>query len=221
MSHVRRPVAAGLFYPGHPEVLRRSLDALLHARPLLGHRPRALVLPPRSQARAGDAIARACTLLHGAGAQPRRVYLVAESPYTGQDDAPHFGGHDHFRTPLGRIAVDRQRIAELVDELGGFTDDRAHDLEHRLEAPLPYLQRTLEPFRLVPALLPQDATSAAPRLLQGALDDDRGLLVVVDHAEGGLARQLRAAAQRRRLECQPVTESGTEAGRPLALSFSC
>ncbi|RLK51227.1 hypothetical protein DFR31_1149 [Alkalispirillum mobile] len=217
MSHVRRPVVAGLFYPGHPEVLRRSLDALLQARPLLGSPPRAMVLPPRSQARAGEAIASACTLLQGCASQLRRVYLVAESPYTGHDDAPHFDGHGHFQTPLGRLAVDQQRVAELVDELGGFTDDKAHDLEHRLEAPLPYLQRTLHRFRLVPALLPVGAARAATRLLQGALNDDEGLLIVVDQPESTLARRLEAEAATRRLTCQPVTEA--EHGRPLALSF--
>lgn len=222
MSQVRRPVAAGLFYPGHPELLRRSLDALLQAHPTLGSRPRALALPPGGLARAGAAIAAACRLLQAASAVPKRIYLTAMSPHA-QGDGPTFTGQRQFATPLGRVSVDSAGVDRLQDSAGGILDDQAHALEHRLEAPLPYFQHALPPFQLVPVLWSESggASPAIGRVLQWALDDRDGLLVVVDPPQGLLTQQLCTCAQARGLSPQPV-RSGPEGDGPtppLAQSF--
>ncbi|ABI55880.1 AmmeMemoRadiSam system protein B [Alkalilimnicola ehrlichii MLHE-1] len=224
MSEVRRPVAAGLFYPGHPELLRQSLDTLLRAHPTLGTRPRALVLPPGGQARAGAAIAAACSLLQAAAAPPNRVYLLATTPHR-TAEGPAFSGKRQFATPLGRLTLDAAGIERLQDDAGGALDDRAHALEHRLEAPLPYLQRVLPPFQLVPVLLPEAGTTSAAcgRILQLALEDRAGLLVVVDAPDGPLDRQLQVQARALGLDRQPAPSApdhrreGPDA--PLAHSF--
>src|SRR6185369_6588534 len=64
---------------------------------------------------------------------------------------------DWFATPLGRIRIDRAAIAALSDLPQVVSSDRAHALEHSLEVQLPFLQKQLGEFDLVP-LAVGDAT---------------------------------------------------------------
>jgi AmmeMemoRadiSam system protein A/AmmeMemoRadiSam system protein B len=57
---------------------------------------------------------------------------------------------ESFATPLGRIGIDRDALLELRDLPQVVTSDRAHALEHSLEVQLPFLQRQLGDFALVP-----------------------------------------------------------------------
>jgi MEMO1 family protein len=59
-------------------------------------------------------------------------------------------GADAFSTPLGRVEVDdeaRRRVLALPQV---SVDDVAHEREHSLEVQLPFLQRVLASFRLLP-----------------------------------------------------------------------
>ena len=69
-------------------------------------------------------------------------------------------GADAFATPLGTVEVDagaRRRVLALPHVT---VDDAAHAAEHSLEVQLPFLQRVLCDFRIVP-LVVGDADPAA------------------------------------------------------------
>jgi hypothetical protein len=57
---------------------------------------------------------------------------------------------DAFRTPLGDIPIDRDAVAALRGRPGITIRDDAHKAEHSLEVHLPFLQRLLPAFTLVP-----------------------------------------------------------------------
>jgi AmmeMemoRadiSam system protein B len=65
----------------------------------------------------------------------------------------------HFETPLGCVPLDPV-CKELAQREGFIESTEAHRLEHALEVQLPFLQRTLGNFTLVP-LLVGDADPAA------------------------------------------------------------
>ncbi len=66
-------------------------------------------------------------------------------------------GHDAFETPLGRVPVEREAVdalnEHLQERLGfGLTPVRK-DPEHSLEMELPFLQRALDDFAVLPVVI--------------------------------------------------------------------
>ena len=60
----------------------------------------------------------------------------------------------HYKTPLGKVKINRElcyRIAELDDSI--HVSWEGHKDEHSLEVQLPFLQRTLGEFELIPIVM--------------------------------------------------------------------
>ncbi len=144
MIHVdleREPAVAGRFYPASPAVLRRDVAAWL-AGDADGKEAVAAPLPaigvlvphagyPYSGRVAGATYARVAV-------PDRAVVLCPNHTGLGERISAWPGGG--WRTPLGRVPVDRELTGDLVE--GGFAaaDVEAHLDEHALEVQLPFLQ---------------------------------------------------------------------------------
>src|SRR6267378_3236609 len=59
-------------------------------------------------------------------------------------------GTDAFATPLGTVPIDRDALRAVQDLPQVVKSDPAHALEHSLEVQLPFLQKVLGEFALVP-----------------------------------------------------------------------
>lgn len=137
--HVRKPAIAGLFYPGDADVLRRDVRGYIDAAPTSDLRPKALVAPHAGTIYSGPTAGYAYTLI---GPEISRVVLLGPAhrvPVRGLA-APTV---DAFETPLGRVRVDRDAIASVLDLSQVHEDDRPHAEEHSLEIHLPFLQERL------------------------------------------------------------------------------
>jgi hypothetical protein len=152
MGSVRRAAVAGMFYPGEARALAAELDDLLggvpHLAPRLGF-PKALIVPHAGYIYSGEIAARAYDELSPARGIVSRVVLlgpVHRVPVRGLA-AP---GADAFATPLGNVPVDREALRAVQDLPQVVTSDAAHALEHSLEVQLPFLQKVLGAFALVP-----------------------------------------------------------------------
>jgi len=161
MATVRPAAVAGLFYPGEPKALAAEVDELLggvaRLAPRLGF-PKALIVPHAGYIYSGAVAAHAYDELAAARGVVRRVVLlgpVHRVPVRGLA-AP---AADWFATPLGRVRIDRAALAALSDLPQVVSSDRAHALEHSLEVQLPFLQKQLGEFDLVPFAV-GDATVA-------------------------------------------------------------
>ena len=88
---------------------------------------------------------------------------------------------DWFVTPLGKVPVDREMTAGLAARKGFRINDAAHRDEHSLEVQLPFLQKVLTDFEIVPivygAMNPQETAEALLPYLQR---DDTLLVVSAD-----------------------------------------
>jgi hypothetical protein len=152
MTAVRPAAVAGMFYPGDAKALAADVEELLggvaHLAPRLGF-PKALVVPHAGYIYSGAVAAHAYDALAAARGVVRRVVLlgpVHRVPVRGLA-AP---AADWFATPLGRVRVDRTALQGLADLPQVVASDRAHALEHSLEVQLPFLQKQLGDFALVP-----------------------------------------------------------------------
>jgi AmmeMemoRadiSam system protein B len=170
---VRQPAVAGAFYPADAGELQRTVDDLLaRAGPSPVHDPVfALIAPHAGYPYSGAIAARAYALLKGR--KPDRVVVIAPShveafPFTSIYDG------DAYATPLGTIPVDRAFAAKLAAaESSMKLSPRGHAPvrdrgEHAIEVQLPFLQRTLGEFKLVPIVM-GDQSYAACRALGVAL----------------------------------------------------
>jgi AmmeMemoRadiSam system protein B len=69
---------------------------------------------------------------------------------------------DAYETPLGQVPLDQAFIAELAERIS--VQRVRQDTEHSLEIQLPFLQRQLGPFRLVPIMMGASDPVMAERL---------------------------------------------------------
>ena len=178
MTTLRPPAVAGMFYPGNPAVLAASVDQLLAAVPVAEHvQPKALIVPHAGYIYSGSTAAAAYAMLTPWRATIRRVVLLGPTHRVAVDGiaAPQ---SDAFATPLGNIALDRAAL-DLLDELPQIVrSDRAHADEHSLEVHLPFLQRVLDDFTLVPLAVGHASPQAVAEVLDLLWGGPETLIVI-------------------------------------------
>jgi AmmeMemoRadiSam system protein B len=152
-SAVRPAAVAGMFYPASAAALRSEIDALLQGATLDPRLcPKVLIVPHAGYVYSGSIAASAYVQLEPWASQIRRVLLLGPvhrvwTPGLALPEATAFS------TPLGTVAVDREALAQLADLAQVNVDAAAHAQEHSLEVQLPFLQRVLHDFRLVPLVV--------------------------------------------------------------------
>lgn len=197
-TRIREPAVAGLFYPRDPGELAHTIDALLAgaAPTKLPGELRALICPHAGYAYSGPVAATAYRLLQGRSFET--VVVLAPSHYAGLSTAS-VSGAASFRTPLGDVPLSPK--ARLLARLSPFAldapanverpgwwrqssrpapapgEEDADTWEHADEVQVPFLQKTLAGFQLIPVVFGRaDPAKAAAALAQTL--DPRTLVVV-------------------------------------------
>lgn len=83
-----------------------------------------------------------------------------------------------FATPLGTVWLDLQAVAALAELPQIVFSDRVHADEHSLEVHLPFLQRVLDDFRLVPLAVGHAAPEAVAEVLDLLWGGPETLIVI-------------------------------------------
>ena len=152
MPSIRSAAVAGLFYPGEPRALAAEVDDLLagagEPQPRLGF-PKALIVPHAGYLYSGPVAARAYEELAPARGTVRRVVMLGPVHRVPVCGLAH-PGVQAFATPLGTVPIDHEAIAAVRGLPQVVQSDPAHALEHALEVQLPFLQKQLGEFALVP-----------------------------------------------------------------------
>ena len=177
---VRPPAVAGFFYPDDPAELSAQVDACLAAvapRPSDEPAPKALIAPHAGYPYSGPVAASAyaqVALLRGTA---RRVVLVgpAHRAFVRGLAAPHA---EAFSTPLGVVPVDRAAIEGLRDLPQVVVSDAPHTAEHSLEVQLPFLQRVLGAFSIVPLVVGDASAEEVEQVLERLWGGAETLVVV-------------------------------------------
>jgi AmmeMemoRadiSam system protein B len=158
---IRQSVVAGSWYPGNARSLARAVDEYLAGvdQPPVEGELLGLISPHAGYTYSGQTAAYAYHQLQGAGVDT--VVLMGPSHRAWVGDYA-INTEDAYETPLGRVPLDRAFIAELEGRLAVRRIRR--DYEHSLEIQLPFLQRQLAGFRLVPIMISADSAKTAQRL---------------------------------------------------------
>lgn len=172
MSDRPSPIA-GSWYPGDPEVLsqciRDYLDRAVCEPPsgaIVG-----VVVPHAGYRYSGHIAAYAFRLVR----ETRPEIVAVVSPLHRVHPARLLTtAHEAYATPLGRVAVDNERLGVLDGLLRrrfGLELYRIkNDQEHSLEIELPFMQHLWGSFRLLPVMM-RDQSAATARALGDALAD--------------------------------------------------
>lgn len=178
MLNTRPPAVAGAFYPGDPATLSRTVDQLLaEAEPVSGLQPKALIVPHAGYVYSGSTAATAYAALAPWAKTIRRVILLGPTHRVAVDGIA-LPEADVFSTPLGQIRLDAQAIAAIADLPQIVFSDHVHAFEHSLEVHLPFLQRVLEHFTLVPLAVGHATPEAVAEVLDRLWDGPETLIVV-------------------------------------------
>ena len=171
MSNIRPPAVAGSFYPGNPGKLAKDIDTMLEdarlRNPPIDNEPlpKAIIVPHAGYIYSGPVAAGAFLRLRkGKGTITRVVLLgpVHRVPVRGLA----LPDTSAFETPLGTIPLDDEALNLLVGLPQVTVSGQAHALEHSLEVQLPFLQRVLGEFSLVPLAVGDARPEAVAEVLE-------------------------------------------------------
>ncbi len=177
MSKIREPAVAGMFYPADENELRRTVDEFLAAAKPLAVEPKAIVAPHAGYIYSGAVAASAYKALEKMAGRIRRVVLLGPAHRVAFHGLA-LSSADYFATPLGLVPTDKEAAEALSDLPQVRVFDEAHMLEHSLEVHLPFLQRTLDRFTLVPLVVGDATAEEVAEVLERLWDGPETLIVV-------------------------------------------
>ena len=194
------PAVAGMFYPRDETDLAKLVDKMLaEAKPEGIERLRALVCPHAGYEFSGKIAANGFKQLEG---RKIRTVVVLGPSHTSRFLGAAVTDAEVVETPLGRIPVSA-KAAELAKlkpfdlhpkaevhrpqwwqsspkELPVFGEETPFTWEHSVEVELPFLQRVLKDFEVLPVVFGQVEPEDAATSLLTVLDDDTLLIASSD-----------------------------------------
>jgi MEMO1 family protein len=188
---VRLLAVAGLFYPGEKEALSKAVESMLASAP--EHyipRLKALVCPHAGYEFSGQTAAIAYKLL--AGRDVQTVVVMGPSHYALFQGAC-IPNADAYQTPLGLVLISAKAKALvsvapfvleprcMVQRPGWWRQapkpapeegqDTPETWEHSVEVQVPFLQKVLKNFQLVPVVIGESDPAQVAKALANIVDD--------------------------------------------------
>ena len=180
MSNARSPAVAGMFYPDDALVLADDVAKYMAEVPSaqdpeIG--PKAIIAPHAGYVYSGAVAARAYAQFRAAADSIDRIILIGPAHRVAFRGiaAPTV---DTFDTPLGGVPIDREAIAKIQDLPQVVLDDARHKDEHSLEVHIPFLQRILRKFTLVPLVAGSTNGAQVAQVLERLWGDDETRIVI-------------------------------------------
>ena len=173
----RQPAVAGTFYPAEPQQLHLLLDQYLNDAETAPKVPKAMIVPHAGYIYSGPVAASAYARLIKAHDLITRVVLMGPSHRVGFQGLA-ITNAQHFITPFGSIEVDRQALHTIAK--WSFVDymEQAHAQEHSLEVHLPFLQETLDDFKIVPIVTGDAPAEQVCQVLEQLWGGEETLIVI-------------------------------------------
>ena len=187
-AYIRPAAVAGMFYPGHKKELRNSVRNYLQSaeeeeselKIALDEISaiRMLIVPHAGYIYSGKTAAFAYQLLQQFKNQIRRVLILGPAHRVWLTGAA-LPEADSFETPLGQITLDRELMEKMLEDYSWITvNDQAHAEEHCLEVQLPFLQETLNDFKIVPLVVGDTDSELLAQMILKYSEDDQTLIVI-------------------------------------------
>lgn len=184
---VRKSVLAGAWYEGSKAALTKQVDRFLNKvpDPKKGNRISAMIAPHAGYEWSGQTAAYGYKALQGA--KYKRVIVMAPTHRTSFRGGS-IADVKAYETPLGEVPLDRETCDALLSSNLLQSLAEAHAQEHSLEIQLPFLQRVLGEFSLIPIVIgdisPSDCVEMA-NLIRPLLNENTLLVMSSDFTHQG------------------------------------
>jgi MEMO1 family protein len=181
-SSVKEADFAGQFYPSSKDELVRMIDQFLEkakVTPVAGN-PLILVVPHAGYGFSGQTAAFGYKSIKDK--KYKTVIILGTSHHRAFNGAA-FYGPGAFLTSLGQLDIDEDVIGKLLGKQPDmFVDTAVFTKEHSVEVQLPFLQRVLTDFKIVPIVVGDCSLESCEKialLLKEAIGARQDVLVVV------------------------------------------
>jgi len=176
---VRSPAVAGAFYPAGRGELGALVDSYLARAkpPRVPGEPVALVVPHAGYVYSGQVAAYGYKTIEGR--KYDAVIIMCDS-HSGRFDGVAVFPRGEWRTPLGDVAVDAELAARLAAASPRIrSSESAFSGDHTIEVQLPFLQKVLGNFKIVPILFGNSGGDDYEALAKAILEGTEGKNVLV------------------------------------------
>lgn len=149
---IRFSAVSGQFYPGEKEKLREMIDGFLKETrvPKIEGEIFGILVPHAGYVFSGFVGAHAFKAIKGKNFET--VILIGDSHYE-RFDGVSIWEKGAWETPFGKVKVNENLAKEILSFSKRFLiRDSAHFFEHSLEVQIPFLQRVLEKFKILPVI---------------------------------------------------------------------
>ncbi len=150
---VRHPVVAGSFYTASPSRLSAEIDRYLQnaSKKGLTEKPIGLISPHAGYMYSGQVAAHAYKQIQEKHYDVVVVFAPSHRAYFSGASVDRKSG---YRTPLGTVPINTA-LAEMITDTCPLVSfyEQAHAQEHSLEVQIPFLQKVLGKFSLVPIIM--------------------------------------------------------------------
>jgi len=176
---LRFSAVAGQFYPGEKKELEEMIEGFLKEAkiPKIEGEIFGILVPHAGYVFSGLVAAHCYRAIQGKKFET--VVLIGDSHYE-YFDGVSVWDRGEWETPLGRVKVDEELAREILDfSKRFFVKDSAHLFEHSLEVQVPFLQKVLKNFKILPLIFgseDKDWKELAKAILK--LMEKRKILVV-------------------------------------------
>ncbi|WP_252176855.1 AmmeMemoRadiSam system protein B [Endozoicomonas sp. 4G] len=175
--NVRQPAVSGVFYPDQPELLKTVVNNLISEATERELSPKVLIVPHAGYIYSGAIAASGYKQLGLYRSKIKRVVLLGPSHQTAFEGIA-LPDCEAYSTPLGDIPLDADAIESLSRFNQVHTLDAAHAHEHSLEVQCPFLQSTLDHFKLIPLVVGDASPYAVAEVIDFLWGGDETLIVI-------------------------------------------
>ena len=173
-----RPMAiAGTFYPANAAELDAMLDKFMQLEPPNIDQAKAFIVPHAGYIYSGPVASYVYRNLINRRKSIKQVVLLGPAHRVHLDGIA-LPSHSHFSSPLGNIPLNKNLIARVNNLSFAKVHDAAHAEEHSLEIHLPFLQKVLGDFTLVPIVVGRAKPEQIAELLQLLWGGDETLIII-------------------------------------------
>jgi len=178
LAEYRNPAVAGIFYSEDKTRLDSEVEHYLSKNgTLTEYQPRILIVPHAGYIYSAPTAAQAYSRLQKYAGKIKNVILLGPSHFVGFRGAA-LSAADYFTTPLGAVPVNKEMVSVLAACPEFEINEAAHKKEHSLEVQLPFLQKVLEKFKIIPVVYGEVKPQTLAAALEPLLAKPDTLLVV-------------------------------------------
>lgn len=178
---IRPTAVAGSFYPKQASELNNMLEKFLSQYAANDSvniaTPKAIIAPHAGYIYSGQTAASVYSNLEQVKDKIRRVVLLGPTHRVSVKGIA-LPSNTHFASPLGNVSIDTQSLKKISAHNFVNYIDEAHTQEHSLEVHIPFLQKVINNFVLLPILVGNATPEQVATILKELWGNDETLIVI-------------------------------------------